>query len=148
MKLDHLKVVLVDDDEDDRLFFKDAIEELDVNTSLLLFSNGQDFIDYVTLSGQPLPHIVFLDLNMPIKNGIQCLTEIRKSNALKDLSIAIYSTSCSDEDIEQTFIQGANIYINKPNDFKKLKDAIGKVLKLNWQYQTSNLNRENFLLKI
>ncbi|GGX33486.1 response regulator [Aquimarina muelleri] len=148
MDIDMLKVILVDDDEDDRLLFKDAIEEVDMNTSLLLFDNGQEFMDHITLSGQSIPHLVFLDLNMPIKNGIECLTEIRQNNKLKDLSVAIYSTSSSEKDIEQTFIKGANIYINKPNDFIKLKKAISEVLKLNWQYHTSNLNRENFLLSI
>ncbi len=148
MNLDALKVVLVDDDEDDRLLFKDAIEEVDINTNLLLFGNGQEFMDYISLSGQPLPHLVFLDLNMPIKDGIQCLTEIRSTSTLKDLSVAIYSTSSSEKDIEQTFIKGANIYINKPSDFSKLKKAIREVLKLNWQYHTSNLNRDNFLLSI
>ncbi|MBQ0733343.1 response regulator [Aquimarina celericrescens] len=148
MNLDALKVVLVDDDEDDRLLFKDAIEEVDMNTNLLLFGNGQEFMDYISLSGQPLPHLVFLDLNMPVKDGIQCLTEIRSTSTLKDLSVAIYSTSSSDKDIEQTFINGANIYINKPSDFSKLKKAIKEVLKLNWQYHTSNLNRDNFLLSI
>ncbi len=148
MNLDALKVVLVDDDEDDRLLFKDAIEEVDINTNLLLFGNGQEFMDYISLSGQPLPHLVFLDLNMPIKDGIQCLTEIRSTSTLKDLSVAIYSTSSSEKDIEQTFIKGANIYINKPSDFSKLKKAIREVLKLNWQYHTSNLNRDTFLLSI
>ncbi len=148
MNIDMLKVVLVDDDEDDRLLFKDAIEEVNMNTSLLLFSNGKEFLDYLMLSGQSLPNLVFLDLNMPIKNGMECLTEIRQNDKLKDLSVAIYSTSSSEKDIEQTFVKGANIYINKPNDFVKLKKAISEVLKLNWQYHTSNLNRENFLLSI
>ncbi|UZO81123.1 response regulator [Aquimarina sp. ERC-38] len=148
MKLDVLKIVLVDDDEDDRLLFQDAIEEVDIQTQLLMFSNGEEFMDYLLLTGQPMPHLVFLDLNMPIKNGIQCLEEIRNTPRLKDLSVAIYSTSSSDTDVEKTFIKGANIYINKPNDFAKLKKAIAKVLKLNWQYHTSNLNRENFLLSI
>ncbi|GAA3522995.1 hypothetical protein GCM10022393_42160 [Aquimarina addita] len=148
MNLDALKIVLVDDDEDDRTFFKDAIEEVDIKTNLLLFGNGQEFMDYITLPGQSLPHLVFLDLNMPIKNGIQCLTEIREIPTIKDLLIAIYSTSSSDQDIEDTFIKGANIYINKPNDFKKLKKIIKDVLKLNWQYHTSNLDRESFMLSI
>lgn len=143
-----LKIVLVDDDEDDRGLFNDAIEEIDMNTNLMMFGNGEEFLDYITLPGQLLPHLIFLDLNMPIKNGLQCLTEIRNNERLKDLCVAIYSTSSSEEDIENTFVIGANIYINKPNDFKQLKKAIEKVLKINWQYHTSNLDRDNFLLCI
>ena len=148
MHLETLKIILVDDDEDDRLLFEDAIEELNMNTLLRSFCDGQEFMDHILVKDQEMPHLVFLDLNMPVKNGMQCLTEMRENNKLKYLSVAIYSTSSSERDIEQTFVKGANIYINKPNDFEKLKKAIKKVLKLNWQYQTSNLNRENFLLSI
>ena len=108
-----------EDDEDDRMFFKDAIDEIQMKTNLLLFGNGQEFLDHILLPGQSLPHLVFLDLNMPIKNGIECLEELRAQERFKNLSIAIYSTSSSDQDIEDTFIKGANIYINKPNDFNK-----------------------------
>lgn len=148
MNIETLKIILVDDDEDDRLLFEDAIEELNMNTYLQSFCDGQEFMEYILLKDQEMPHLVFLDLNMPVKNGIQCLIEMRENNKLKNLSVAIYSTSSSERDIEQTFVKGANIYINKPNDFGKLKKVIKKVLKLNWQYQTSNLNRENFLLSI
>lgn len=79
---------------------------------------------------------------------MQCLHEIRRNSRLKDLIVAIYSTSSSEKDIEETFVKGANIYINKPNSFSELKEAVEKVLRINWQYQTSNLNPENFLLRL
>ena len=148
MNIEVLTVVLVDDDEDDRLIFKEAIEEIKIKTKLWLFSNGEELMNFLKDPEQMLPQLVFLDLNMPVKNGMQCLKEIRQSNLLKDLSVAIYSTSSSENDIEDTFIKGANIYIQKPNDFNKLKDVLKEVLKINWQYFTSSLNRENFLLRI
>ena len=148
MNIEVLTIVLVDDDEDDRLIFKEAIEEIKIKTKLWLFSNGEQLMDFLKDSEHALPHVVFLDLNMPVKNGMQCLKEIRQNNLLRDLSVAIYSTSSSEEDIENTFIKGANIYIKKPNDFNKLKEALEEVLKINWQYFTSSLNRENFLLRI
>ena len=148
MVTDTLNIVLVDDDEDDRSFFKEAIDEIEINTSLSMFTNGQEFIDYITVPDQALPQVVFLDLNMPIKNGMECLEEIKENKLLSKFSVAIYSTSSSEQDIENTFIKGAHIYINKPNSFKELKKVIEKVLKMNWQYQTSNLNRDNFLLRL
>ncbi|UOB16953.1 response regulator [Abyssalbus ytuae] len=148
MNINALNVVLVDDDEDDRLLFKDAIDEIRIKTNLVSFCNGQDFMDFLNNPQTILPQIVFLDLNMPIKNGIQCLEEIKKNNRLRNISVVIYSTSSSEKDIEDTFVKGANVYINKPNDFNKLKKAIEEVLKINWQYQTSTLNKENFLLRI
>lgn len=143
-----LNIALADDDEDDRLFFQEAIEEITVRTKLSLFQNGKELMDYLNLPNIILPNLIFLDLNMPIKNGMQCLKEIRLNPILNPVSIAIYSTSSSERDIEETFVNGANIYLNKPNNFSKLRDSIEKVLQINWQYHTSNLNKDNFLLRL
>jgi CheY-like chemotaxis protein len=143
-----LHILLADDDEDDRLFFKEAIEEVKVQTIVTLVNDGVQLMDYLYSPHIQLPNLIFLDLNMPRKGGMECLKEIRCDNKLKDLSIAIYSTSASDEDIEETFVKGANIYIKKPNDFNALKRVLADVISINWQYHTSGLNRENFLLCI
>ncbi len=143
-----LNIALADDDADDQLIFREAIELLDIKTNLSFFDDGQELMDYLKLPDLSLPDIIFLDLNMPIKNGMQCLKEIRKQPKLKNLSVAIYSTSSSEKDIEQTFVHGANIYINKPVNFKALQNVLEKVLQLQWQYHTSNLNRDTFLFRI
>jgi CheY-like chemotaxis protein len=148
MAFDTLKIVLADDDKEDRLLFKEAIDEIGINTDLSLFKDGQELMDFLNSTEGTLPHVVFLDLNMPVKNGMECLEEIRNNDALNSLSVAIYSTSSSEKDIENTFLKGANIYINKPNTFSDLKGVIKKVLQLNWQYQTSNLNKDNFLFRM
>lgn len=143
-----LHILLADDDEDDRLIFKDAINEVKVKTKITMVNDGVQLMEYLQETESDLPHIVFLDLNMPRKGGIECLKEIRSDARLKDLSIAIYSTSASEDDIEDTFIKGANIYIKKPNDFTTLVKVLGEVITINWQYQTSDLNKENFVLSI
>ncbi|TYB77088.1 response regulator [Bizionia myxarmorum] len=143
-----LNVVLADDDEDDRMLFSEAIEEIEIRTKLSLFNHGQELMDYLNLPNIVLPSLIFLDLNMPIKNGKQCLAEIRSNPRLKDLCVAIYSTSSSEKDIEDTFLNGANIYVNKPNNFIKLREVVEKVLQLNFHYHTSNLNKDTFLFRI
>ncbi len=148
MNHDALHILLADDDDDDRLFFKDAIEEVKVKTVVTMVNDGVELMDYLIKSEMNLPNLVFLDLNMPRKGGMECLKEIRSNNKLKDLSIAIYSTSALEKDIEETFIKGANIYIKKPNDFEDLKNILIKVITINWQYHTSGLNKENFILNI
>jgi len=148
MSIKILNIALADDDEDDRTLFKEAIDEIPIETKLSLFNHGQELMDHLSLPNIVLPHLVFLDLNMPIKNGMQCLQEIRKNPMLDQVAVAIYSTSSSEKDIESTFIHGANVYINKPNNFYNLKDVIERVLQVNWQYQTSNLNKDNFLFRL
>src|SRR5690606_18700836 len=141
-------ITLADDDEDDRLLFTDAFDELKINTVVSTFNNGQLLMDFLNNPESVLPHIIFLDLNMPIKNGIDCLKEIKQNERFKNIAIAIYSTSSSDDDVENTFVLGANVYIKKPADFNTLKKILNDVVTVNWQYYTSGLNKENFLLRL
>ncbi|MGB5418914.1 response regulator [Algibacter sp.] len=148
MQNDYIYIMLADDDEDDRLFFTDAFEELNMNTKVNTFIDGVDLMNYLNSVDAILPNVLFLDLNMPKKNGIECLNEIKANDKLSEIAIAIYSTSASEEDIEETFVLGANIYIKKPSDFKKLKKILSEVISINWQYYTNGLNKDNFLLRI
>jgi len=148
MQHEPLNILLADDDEDDRLFFKEAFDELKMKTNVQTVNDGVELMKYLNNGDNVLPHILFLDLNMPLKSGLECLKEIRDSKRLKDLSVAIYSTSGSEEDIEKTFVKGANVYIKKPNDFATLKRVLTEVVSINWQYHTSGLNKENFILSI
>ncbi|MBK8503814.1 MAG: response regulator [Saprospiraceae bacterium] len=143
-----LKVFLADDDPDDRLFFADALSELTIKSDVTFFQNGVELMDHLLDLDTPLPNLLFLDLNMPLKGGIDCLKEIRGTEELRNLCVAVYSTSGSPQDVENTFILGANIYIRKPNDYNTLKKVLSEVLQRSWQYETSGLNRENFLLSI
>lgn len=148
MNENYIKIVLADDDEDDRLFFTEAFEELKIKTKVSTFNDGVFLMDYFNTENAVLPEVLFLDLNMPRKSGIECLKELRANKKFKDIAIAIYSTSSSEEDIENTFVLGANIYIKKPNDFKSLKKVLSDVVTLNWQYHTNGLNKDNFLLRL
>ncbi len=148
MEKEYIHIILADDDEDDRMFFTDAFEELKINTKVQTFINGLELMVYLNDEAAVLPQVLFLDLNMPLKNGIDCLLEIKQNERFKDIAIAIYSTSSSEEHIEETFVNGANIYIKKPNDFAQLKKVLSEVVTLNWQYHTSGLNKDNFLLRL
>lgn len=148
MNKEYIHIILADDDEDDRLFFTDAFNELKISTKVSTFNDGVELMNYLNDSESVLPNILFLDLNMPKKNGIECLREIKSNNRFDDIAIAIYSTSSSEEDIEETFVIGANIYIKKPSDFTSLKKILSDVVSINWQYHTSGLNKDNFLLRL
>ncbi|NMH24648.1 response regulator [Flavobacterium solisilvae] len=148
MEKDYIHIILADDDEDDRMFFTDAFDELKMKTKVQTFNDGVELMNYLMTENAVLPHVLFLDLNMPKKNGIECLHEIKANKRFDDIAIAIYSTSSSEEHIEETFVNGANIYIKKPNDFNTLKKVLSDVVTINWQYHTSGLNKDNFLLRM
>ncbi len=143
-----LHIMLADDDEDDRLFFKEAFEEVKIKYTISAFNDGEQLMEYLYQENNPLPDIIFLDLNMPRKSGIECLKEIRANERLKKISVAIYSTSSSEQDIEDTFVSGANVYIRKPNDFNMLKKILSDVVHINWQYITDGLNKDSFILSL
>lgn len=82
-----LNILLADDDEDDRLFFKEALENIKIKTVVTTVNDGIELMEYLNKSDIKYPDIVFLDLNMPRKNGIQCLEEIRKDKNLKILPL-------------------------------------------------------------
>jgi len=147
MQNDYIYIILADDDQDDRLFFTDAFDELKIKTRVVTFKDGVELMNYLNKENTLLPNVLFLDLNMPKKTGIECLNEIKANSKMSEIAIVIYSTSASEEDIEKTFVLGANIYIKKPDSFKKLKQVLSEVISINWQYHTNSLNRDNFLLR-
>lgn len=148
MTKDYTYIILADDDEDDRMLFTDAFDEIKIATKVQAFKDGAELMNHFNNEDCVLPEILFLDLNMPKKNGIECLKELKANPRFENMAIAIYSTSSSEEHIEETFVSGANIYIKKPNDFNTLKKVLQDVVTMNWQYFTSGMNLENFLLKI
>lgn len=148
MRPSPLHIMLADDDEDDRLFFKEAFEEVKVEHKITTFVDGVQLMNHLQQPENPLPDIIFLDLNMPRKSGVECLKEIRADQRLKEITVAIYSTSSSEQDIEDTFVSGANVYIRKPNDFSMLKKVLSDVVLINWQYITDGFNKDSFILSL
>ena len=141
-------VLLADDDASDRMNFKEALEEGKIKTNVVSVNDGVELMEYLMKVDTQLPTLLFLDLNMPRKNGLQCLIEIRKSEKLKEMVVAIYSTSSSERDIEHTFNSGANVYIQKPNNFPKLKAVLSEIVMYVNLYRDPPFNIANFLLKI
>ena len=115
-----LYIMLADDDSDDRFFFSEVLEEYK-HVALESIEDGVKLMNALN-SRAKLPDLIFLDLNMPGKNGVECLSEIRQQDKLKDIPVIIFSTSSSKKDIDETFDLGANLYITKPHSFKVLKN--------------------------
>jgi CheY-like chemotaxis protein len=127
MKSTLLNILLADDDLDDCLFFKEVLDELPLSSTLTTVNNGVDLMLYLS-ANTFLPDALFLDLNMPRKNGFECLTEIKESEELKKLPVIILSTSFDTDVVNLLYEKGANHYIRKPGDFSKLKLVINEAL--------------------
>jgi CheY-like chemotaxis protein len=140
-----LHIILAEDDIDDRLFFKSAFKDLKLEYDLTICEDGLQLMDYLA-TREKAPHIIFLDLNMPGKNGLECLKELRRNHIYRDTSIAIYTSLASSQNHEEAFIRGANIFIKKPKELSELKKILLEVIYINWQYVSDGLNKENFMI--
>lgn len=143
-----INIVLADDDRDEISLFKEAVSEINEHYNLVFFSNGKDLMDYLNDGESHNPDIIFLDLNMPFMSGVDCLREIRANERFSETAIAIYSTSSSEKDQEDTFTLGANVYIKKPNEYDAMKKVLQHIFRTYWQYHTSNMNRDTFLISV
>ncbi|MEX0595351.1 MAG: response regulator [Candidatus Paceibacterota bacterium] len=141
-----LNIILAEDDHDDRLLFEEAIDELPVSVELITFNNGDDLMEWLKDDKNKLPDALFLDLNMPRKNGFAALGEIKRSTKLQDLPVIIFSTATNKEMIKQVFKDAAHYYIHKPVHFWKLKELIYKSLKLIADHDIDLPGKESFIL--
>lgn len=123
-----IKVLLADDDKDDCLLFKEALEELPLSTVLSIVHDGEQLMKLLKDNPNKLPHVLFLDLNMPRKNGFECLAEIRDSRNMKGLIVIISSTTSKQDMVDLVYKYGAHHYIRKPSEFPHLKNVIHQVL--------------------
>jgi len=122
-------ILLADDDTDDCQLFTDALHELNKPFRLTCEPNGERLMKFLN-EAKELPDIIFLDLNMPRKNGFECLSEIKKNELLCHLPVVIISTSFDKKTIDLLYQNGANYYLRKPNDFPALKRLIDKAVTL------------------
>jgi CheY-like chemotaxis protein len=138
MNLKQLKILLADDDSDDCLFFRKALEELLLPAHLTIVPDGEQLMNYLSENSENLPDILFLDISMPRKNGLDCLSEIKQNKKLKGLPVVILSTSNSKDTISMVFEIGAHVYIHKPGDFMQLKQVIHHALPIATEKSFSN----------
>lgn len=140
-------ILLADDDVDDRMFFASAIQELCTHTKLVTVNDGETVIKWLNTT-EKLPDIIFLDMNMPCKNGAECLAEIKEKERLKNIPVVIISTSLDEDMIKSLYESGAKWYIKKPSMFAHLKILIAKAIELVSTVNTTTPTLEKFLLTV
>ena len=142
-----INLLLADDDPDDCDFFKEALEDLPVTINLRAVHDGVQLMNSLAAMANNLPDILFLDLNMPLKNGFDCLSEIKMNDKYKHLPVIICSTSFDIEVVDLLYQKGAHHYIRKPGEYAKLKNAISKALRVTAENNFLRPTRDLFVLQ-
>jgi CheY-like chemotaxis protein len=137
-----MKILMTDDDSDDRMLAMLAFKSLNLAHSIDFVTNGVELLDYLEnrlAANRELPDLILLDLNMPLKDGREALKEIKENDKLKHLDVIIFSTSSSENDKRNTMRLGAKSYIVKPPSQDDLVDIFKNLCedletKPGWRY--------------
>lgn len=140
-------LLLADDDSDDCLFFKEALDGLPLDAKLTTVHDGIELMDYLTANEHNLPDALFLDLNMPRKSGFECLSEIRSNETFRHLPIIILTTSLDMDVVNGLYVNGAHYYIRKPGEFSTLKNVIFKAVSLTKNQNLNQPAKDQFILQ-
>jgi CheY-like chemotaxis protein len=131
MTVKPIVILMAEDDADDRLLVKEALEESRVLNELRFVEDGEELLDYLYRRGKyadpdrsPRPSIILLDLNMPRKDGREALREIKADPDLRRIPVVVMTTSKAEEDIFRSYDSGASSYITKPVTFDRLVDLM------------------------
>ncbi|HEY1056292.1 response regulator [Emticicia fontis] len=124
-------IMMADDDPDDRSMTKEALEENFLLNELRFTEDGAELMDYLKRRGKysdpessPRPGVILLDLNMPKKDGRECLREIKSDDELKSIPVIVLTTSKAEEDILRTYDLGVNSFVTKPVTFMELVEVM------------------------
>ena len=131
-------ILIADDDAEDRMLVKEALEESRLNNNIQFVENGEELLDYLHNRGKftdkdqyPTPGLILLDLNMPKKDGREALKEIKTDDHLRMIPVVVLTTSKAEEDILRTYDLGVSSFITKPVTFSSLVDVM-KTLSKYW----------------
>lgn len=123
-------IILADDDLDDITIFHEAVSSLKrPDISLQIVRDGRDLM---RLLSSFLPDLLFLDLDIPYKNGLQCLVEIGENAILKHMPTVIYSSTSKQSNIQTAYEMGAHLFVNKANNYSQLVASVQAVISLDW----------------
>lgn len=120
--------MIIDDDADDRFFFKDAVTKLPSSVKFMEANGCEEALELLH-TVEKLPHFIFLDINMPRIDGRECLKLLKRDAKLKHIPVIMYSTTFYEESINEFHTLGASTYLKKPTDMNKLPEQILEVIK-------------------
>ena len=140
----NLHVVLADDDMDDSFIFNAAVQQASFPIRLTITEDGQKLLNYLENENQP--DIIFLDINMPFRNGIECLATIRANKKFDKVPVVMYSTTNNRLNVEACYNGGANLYVVKPNSFEEVDKMVKKICSKDWVSNLQVPSKEQFVM--
>ncbi|MCC6412787.1 MAG: response regulator [Saprospiraceae bacterium] len=141
-----INILLAEDDEADCLLFKDALEELPIKANFSVVHDGEQLMAKLSQNINNLPDVLFLDLNMPRKNGFASLGEIKRNSELQHLPVIVFTTASAKDTVKDVFRDAAHYFISKPTDFLQLKKVIYEALTLISQENNPLPGMANFVI--
>lgn len=118
------RFLLADDDADDASLFCEALTRIAPTVKCLTVENGRQVFDLLSGHQTERPHVIFLDINMPIMDGWECLRKLKENSDYRNIPAIIYSTSSARKDIEMAYSLGAFLFLTKPEDFQELCEIL------------------------
>jgi CheY-like chemotaxis protein len=122
-------IILAEDDIDDQNIFQIALQEIDSNICTQFVSNGKELL---SLLQNHRPDILFLDLDMPYKNGLECLMEMKSDPELEKIPVIVFSSTTKPSNIQTAYEMGAHLFFIKPPIYSDYLSSIKAIFKLNW----------------
>jgi len=135
--MQYTSILLIDDDNDDRFFFKTAVSELDERIKCDTLNSAIDALNSLKRS-PALPHLIFLDLNMPMMSGFEFLKLLKSEPRYAAIPVIIYSTSSNPDDVQKAKHLGASAYFCKPSSYIDLYEKLTKILEMDFRVGENN----------
>ncbi|HTN18722.1 MAG TPA: response regulator [Chitinophagaceae bacterium] len=140
---DEKDILLAEDDLDDVEIFETALQEVGQPYMIRNAKNGD--VLFVLLKDK-IPYLLFLDIHMPCKDGMACIVEIRKNREYDKLPVIMYTSMFTEKIIEESYRNGANLYITKTNTIQDLVNKLKKVFSIDWNDYLHFPPREQFVI--
>lgn len=126
-----VQILVAEDEETDAFFVKKAFEQAEFKNDVHLVKNGEEALDFLYRrnghENAPFPHIIFLDINMPLKNGHDALIEIKSSEEFRHIPVIMLSSSKAQEDVSKSYTNYASAHVPKANGFPDMIDLVNCV---------------------
>lgn len=147
MKKEYLNVILADPDEGNLILLKNILQEFKIQVKIKVFSDGKVLMDHLKANAVT-PEVLFMNYILPLKSSLQCMHEIKSDRRFDPMTTIVYSGNLSAEEEEEIFINGINVFMKKPDNYRDMKKKVTDIISITWQYHTSGLNKNNFIMKV